>query len=363
MSGTQGKILRLSSNRVWRTYSGGLMLDRMEGKAAPEDSTFPEDWIGSTVRAINPDRAHITEGLARVHYAGGEAVLADLVAADPQYFLGAAHVERFGTNPMVLVKYLDAAVRLPFQAHPTVEFSRRHLNAESGKTEAYYILSTRPEVTAPYIYLGFQHPPTRAELRRMIVEQDIGAMERCFDKIPVQPGDVYVVSGGLPHAIGGGVLMVEVMEPTDFVARVEFNVAGRIIPESARFMGRDVDFCLDFFSFEPLPLSAVQSRWRCQPRTLEETAALHREALVDSRLTDRFNVLRSTLTGPSEWRARGFTILLVVEGSCVVSVGGERIALRQYERIVVPHGMAPLEIIPDQRVVLLECLPPGAAGI
>lgn len=354
------KILRLPPNRVWRTYSGGLILDRMEGRPAPADGPFPEDWLGSTVRAINPGRDAKDEGLARVLFTGGEAVLADLVAADPEYFLCARHVKRFGTNPMVLVKYLDSAVRLPFQAHPTVEFSRRHLNAESGKTEAYYILSTRPEVTEPYIYLGFQHPPTRAELRRMIVEQDIGAMERCFEKIPVKPGDIYVVSGGLPHAIGGGVLMVEVMEPTDFVARVEFNVAGRVIPESARFMGRDVDFCLDFFSFEALPLATVQSRWRCQPRTLEKTATLQRETLVDGRLTDRFNVLRSTLTGRAEWRARGFTILLVVEGSCVVTVGAECVALRQYDRIVVPQGMGPLDITPDQRVVLLECLPPGA---
>ena len=74
--------------------------------------------------------------------------------------------------------------------HPTVEFSRRHFNVSSGKTEAYYILATRPEVADPYIYLGFQRPPSRQELRRQIVEQDIAAMEKCFDKIPVQPGDV-----------------------------------------------------------------------------------------------------------------------------------------------------------------------------
>ncbi len=190
MSNYRDKILRLPPNRVWRTYSGGMMLDRMEGRANPTDGTFPEDWIGSTTRAINPNREHITEGLARVMFSGGEAVLADLVAADTEYFLGAAHAAKFGQNPMVLVKYLDSQVRLPFQAHPTVEFSRRRLNAESGKTEVYYILSNRPEVTAPYIYLGFQHPPTRDELRRQIVEQDITAMEKCFEKIPVQPGRV-----------------------------------------------------------------------------------------------------------------------------------------------------------------------------
>lgn len=358
MNDCHGKILRLPSNRVWRTYSGGLMLDRMEGRMTPADGTFPEDWIGSTVRAINPNREQKSEGLARVIFSGGEAVLADLVAADPEYFLGAQHVRCFGANPMVLVKYLDSAVRLPFQVHPTVDFSRHHLNAESGKTEAYYILSTRPEVAEPYIYLGFQHPPTRQELRRQIVEQDIVAMEKCFDKIPVKPGDVYVVPGGLPHAIGGGVLMVEVMEPTDFVARVEFNVAGRVIPESARFMGRDVDFALDLFSFEALSLSAVQSRWRCQPHTFENKSTMRRESLVDTRLTDRFNVLRTTLTGRNQWSSRGFTILIVVEGSCEITTEHEIISLSKFDRVVLPHGLDALEITGKNRAVLLECLPP-----
>ncbi len=360
MNDYHGQILRLTPNRVWRTYSGGLMLDRMEGRSSPADGSFPEDWLGSTVRAVNPDREQKGEGLARVAFSGGEAVLADLVAADSEYFLGTTHVSRFGANPMVLVKYLDSAVRLPFQVHPTVDFSRSHLNAESGKTEAYYILSTRPEVAEPYIHLGFQRPPTPQELRRMIVEQDIAALERCFDKIPVQPGDVYVVPGGLPHAIGGGVLMVEVMEPTDFVARVEFNVAGRIIPESARFMGRDVDFALELFSFEPLPVSAVQSRWRCHPRTLEKNATLLRESLVDARLTDRFNVLRTTLCGRNQWHARGFTILLVVEGACEIAAAQGKLSLSQFDRVVVPHGLDSLEITGKDRVVLLECLPPEA---
>jgi len=358
MSDYHGKILRLPPNRVWRTYSGGLMLDRMAGCASPADGTFPEDWLRSTVRAINPNREREHEGLARVVFNGGEAVLADLVAADPEYFLGAQHVQRFGTNPMVLVKYLDSAVRLPFQVHPTVEFSRKHLNAESGKTEAYYILSTRPEVTEPFIYLGFQRPPSRQELRRMIVEQDIVAMESCFDKIPVKPGDVYVVPGGLPHAIGGGVLMVEVMEPTDFVARVEFNVAGRVIPESARFMGRDLDFCLDLFSFEPLPISAAQSRWRCQPQVISECPGMRREALVDERVTDRFKVFQTVLTSDSPWQAMGFTILLVVEGSCVVATADEEIRLSKFDRVVVPHGLNPLQLVRIEETVLLECLPP-----
>lgn len=356
MNEYRGKILRLPPNRVWRTYPGGLMLDAMEGRPLPADGPYPEDWIGSMVKAINPHPQNENEGLARVVFSGGEAVLADLVAGDPDYFFGATHVKQFGTNPMLLVKYLDAAVRLPFQVHPTVSFSQARLNANSGKTEGYYILRTRSEVA--YIYLGFQRPPSRAELRRIILEQDIAALESCFDKIPVKAGDVFVVPGGLPHAIGAGVLMVEVMEPTDFVARVEFNVAGRMIPESARFMGRDLDFALDMFSFEPIPVTTVQSHWRCVPSVIEETNGLRRETLVDERVTDRFNVWRTTVAGYARWRPHGFTILLLIEGSCNIVNKFDETHLNRFDRILIPNGLGDLEIITNKQAVFLECQPP-----
>jgi mannose-6-phosphate isomerase len=195
-------------------------------------------------------------------------------------------------------------------------------------------------------------------LRRMILEQDMAALERCFDKIPVKPGDVFVVPGGLPHAIGGGVLMVEVMEPTDFVARVEFNVAGRIIPESARFMGRDLDFALDMFSFEPMPVVTVQSRWRCTPDVIEETDGLRRETLVDKRVTDRFNVWRTTVAGRARWRANGFTILLLIEGNCSIANQHDETHLTRFDRILIPHDFGDLEMTAGEQAVFLECQPP-----
>jgi len=338
-----------------------LLLDRMEGNPSPADGDFPEDWLGSTVRAINPNRSQQDEGLARVKVADRNVLLADLIASDPEYFLGPVHLRRFGANPMVLVKYLDAVERLPIQVHPTVEFSVKHLNTMSGKTEAYYILETRPEVTAPFIYLGFQRPPTRRELRRMIVQQDIPALESCFDKIPVKPGDVYVVPGGLPHAIGGGVLMVELMEPTDYVARVEFKTGSRVIPQSARFMGRDVDFALDMFSFEPWPLEAVQARWRCKPSVLEESAVARRDSLVDERFTDRFRMTRLSLNGSHPRTCDAFTILLVLEGSCCIETPGERVELSKYDRVVIPYGLGEFNIIPEKYVLLLENSSPSSS--
>ena len=59
-------IIKFGANRVWRTYQGGKQLDIMEGKKSPQDSSFPEDWIGSTVEARNVGREGISEGLASV---------------------------------------------------------------------------------------------------------------------------------------------------------------------------------------------------------------------------------------------------------------------------------------------------------
>ena len=69
------------------------------------------------------------------------------------YFLGEDHVACFGQQPMLLIKSLDAAVRLQLQAHPTAEFAKRHLNSNSGKAEAYYILDVRDAVEQAYVYL------------------------------------------------------------------------------------------------------------------------------------------------------------------------------------------------------------------
>jgi mannose-6-phosphate isomerase len=248
----RGKLILLPPNRVWRTYPGGRTLDQLAGAPAPADSHLAEDWIASTTRAVNRGREEIVEGISQVRVGNDPALhdFAQLLGSDPDYFLGPAHVKKYGAQPQLLVKFLDSGTRLHFQVHPTREFAQRVLGAPSGKTEAYYVLGVRetaPELSG-YICVGFQRPPTAAQLREYIVTQNISAIEACFDQIPVQPGDTFIIPGGTPHALGAGVFMVEIQEPSDLVVRFEFERAGYILPESARFMNRDVDFALTVFN-------------------------------------------------------------------------------------------------------------------
>lgn len=374
----RGKLLHLPPNRVWRTYPGGRTLDGLASAAAPADSHLAEDWIASTTRAVNPAQATLSAldaeligakqpGISAVRIGASPTLhnFSDLLSSDPEYFLGAAHVQKYGAQPQVLVKYLDSGTRLHFQVHPTREFARRVLGAPSGKTEAYHVLSTRsPTETASgedtgYIYVGFQRPPTPAQLREYILTQNLSAIEACFDKITVRPGDTFIIPGGTPHALGAGVFMVEIQEPSDLVIRFEFERAGLVLPESSRFMNRDVDFGLTVFNFEPLPPSELDRRVRCQPRRIRNLGAQSwQDELIGAAQTDCFRVTKTHLAEPVVKDETAATIAIVTAGSVTAEVSGEAHALRTYDKIFLPAGLGPVKLTPHPTAEILECHPP-----
>jgi len=355
----RGKLVLLPPHRVWRTYQGGRCLDALAGAAQPADSHFPEDWVASTTRAINAGRESVREGVSPVTIGGETQDFAGLLAGDPEYFLGAKHAAKFGAHPQLLVKLLDPSIRLHFQAHPTADFARRFLGSPSGKTEAYHILATRPEVAAPYIYLGFQRPPSRDALRRMIETQDIAGFEACFDKIPVKPGDTYLVPGGVPHALGEGLLLVEVQEPSDLVVRFEFERGGYVLPESARFMGRGLEFCLDVFDYAAWSASRLAVEAACPPRRRRALGPdSYQDNLIGPERTPCFSVRQSHLRGPVTKTEDSAHIVIVTDGACQVTAGGETHRLQRYDKFFCPAGLGPVNFNPAPTTTLLECYPP-----
>jgi len=354
----RGKLVLLPPNRVWRTYPGGATLDRNAGAATPHDSHMAEDWIGSVTRSRIPGREELYEGVSQVIVGGATRDLRELIDADAAYMLGETHVARHGAEPMLLVKFLDSAIRLHFQCHPSREFAQRFLNSPSGKTEAYHILGVRDGEPEPYFYMGFQNPPSRDELRRWIETQDTAAMERCFEKIPVSVGDTFLIPGGFPHALGGGVFMVEIQEPTDFAVRYEFDRGGYVLPEAARFMGRDVDFGLSLINFDRIPRATIERDYRCRPRLLRELGGGSRQdELIGPAQTPCFRVLKTRLAAPAVKSEAGFHIGIVTDGACVISADGESHTLRRYDKFFCPAGIE-LRYEPSTSCEILECLPP-----
>ena len=352
-------ILILSPNRVWRTYPGGKILDMIQGVPHPEDGNFPEDWIGSTTRAINRGREHLKEeGLSSIDTGGKRQTLHELIQQEPEALVGSDHFERFGATTQFLVKFLDSAIRLHLQCHPTISFARKHLNSNSGKTEAYVILRIRDEVREPYIYLGFQNPPDRKIFKKAIETQDISEILSCFKKIPIKPGDVFIVPGGLPHAIGEGVFMVEIMEPTDFAVRIEFDRGGYVLPQEARFMGRDTDFALSMFNFEKLPVEEVRARFFLSPRLLARHGDGAEYNLIDREQTGCFRVKRLDVRGRLSKAEHSFYTGIVIDGSGVAVCSDREYPLARWDKFFVPFATEEITFRSDAGMSILTVFPP-----
>jgi len=353
-------IILLPPNRVWRTYLGGKVIDSLQGKPNPQDTHFPEDWIASTTAATNNEmQQSADEGLSKVDIDGNPVTLKSLIEEYPIEMLGGDHYRNYGANTQFLLKFLDSSVRLHLQAHPTIPFAQKHLNSNSGKTEAYVILGIREEIKNPYIYLGFQRPITPEVLKEIIVEQDIEKFLTYFDKIPIKPGDVFFVPGGLPHAIGEGVFMVEIMEPTDFVARLEFERGGYLLPEEARFMGRGVDFAIDMVELKKMDSDQIKQNYFCEPRLVKENSGGSEYRLIDDQQTPCFSVNKLVIEGDFVKNADSFYVGIIVEGSGQINAGDSQIKLNKGDKFFIPHKAKDVEYTSGDGMEIVLAFPPN----
>lgn len=308
-------ILKLRENRVRRMYMGGAGIEKIHGRK-PVDSEYPEEWIGSVVEAHNSEMTPVyREGISKAFIDGDCKYLDEIIKKEPQYYLGKAHYEMLGIQTGVLVKYLDSAMRLALQAHPDRAYARLHLDSSWGKMECYYILDIR-ENTEPYIYLGFQHAPEREEWKRMVECQDLEAMWKCFEKVKVHQGEFWYIPSGLVHAIGEGITMIEIMEPSDWVIRCEFErIKGKPFPYETRYMGKSIDEVMEVFDFNEYTVEEVRKRACVAPEIITDNGKMKRWCMISSEKTDCFSVeIMEIYENHSFVKADRLAIIVVIEG-------------------------------------------------
>jgi mannose-6-phosphate isomerase len=212
--------LKQLSNRVWRTYTGGALIDRWKKVLPENDGSLPEEWIMSTISARGKGRPP-QEGLSVVETPEGAVELTTLIEINPELFLGKRIAAKFGTTG-VLIKMLDSKERLTIQVHPDKKFAREMLDSAFGKTESWYVLGGREiDGEKSSIYLGFKEGVTEEIWKNLFLKQDIQGMLNSLHRFEVNQGDAFIIYGGVPHAIGSGCFLMEVQEPTDYTMRVE----------------------------------------------------------------------------------------------------------------------------------------------
>ena len=336
----------LAANMPRSFYRGAGRIDRFRGMPAPTDAYHPEDWIGSTTERY---------GAAP----GGPTALPDgrplasAITEDPERWLGPRHLARYGADPALLVKLLDAGERLPLHVHPDRRFARSHLASPYGKTEAWIIIEAAPDAV---VHLGFARDVTSGELAGWVTDQRVADMLAATNRVPVRAGDAIVCPAGLPHAIGGGVLLVELQEPTDLSVLLEWE--GYDVDAADGHLGLGFEQalrCVDRDSWDDHRISGLRRARRDAQGVRPGVERLFPEA------ADPFFAAERVRPAPAGVLDPAFSVIVIVEGSgSLETESGFTMDVGAGLTILVPYA-AGAGVLRGP-LTAIRCRPPYEAG-
>ena len=326
--------IKLPPNPIRHFYRGGPAIAELRGIDVGSDHA-PEEWIGSATTLFGETE----RGLSRL---SDGTLVRDALKADPEAWLGRAHAERFGASPALLVKLLDAGERLPVHHHPDGPFAREHLGLDFGKTEAWIVLAADDGAE---VAVGWREDVAPDTLRAWVDAQDHAALLGALNPVPVSAGDAIFVPAGVPHAIGEGILIVELQEPTDLSVLLEWDGFG-IDDEQAATLGLGWDVALA--SVERTARDASAQRG---PRGDGAVSGL-----LPAAAAPFFSAQRIAPAGGSVQLPAGFAVVIVVEGAGTLA----GLDVTRGDALLVPHAAGPVNA--DGDLVAIVCRPPGVTS-
>ncbi len=266
--------------------------------------------------------------------------LADVVAKHGADVIGTRSFERYGADFPLLAKFIDAADDLSVQVHPDDAYAHNVEAATGfhGKTEAWQIL--RAAAGAEVIY-GFKEGCTRDECTAAIAN---GTLDQLLRRIPVAAGDIVFVPAGTVHAINAGILLFEIQQKSDLTYRV-YDYNRRDNQGNLREL--HIDRALDVMNYQ----AAADAKVQPQPLGAGRELLVKCPYFAMERWT--FSDVQAGATDPST-----FEIFTVIEGTAVLTAGGDEVRLKRGESVVLPASTGDYRLQSDQGATLLRCYVP-----
>ena len=220
--------------------------------------------------------------------------------------------DKNAATPTLLLKLLFTSEPLSIQVHPDDTYARA-MGMPNGKSEAWYILSAKPDAQ---VGVGLKHKITPQQLRTSITD---GSVADLVEWRPAVKDDVIYIPAGTIHAIGAGIVLAEIQQQSDATFRL-FDY------------GRQRELHED-------DAVAVAHPWphRAPGHPIRLTA--DRTILVVSR---HFVLERVELPGGSSWAllAEPETWMLVIDGHAAIGLTAAAIG----EAIFITGGRTSIEV-------------------
>lgn len=311
-----------------KTPWGGERLRAIFGKDIPPGERMGESWEIADLGRDNTlvaNGAYKGVGLHQLLEERRVEVLGNWVSRDG--------LRRFP----LLIKFIDTGERLSLQVHPDDPYaSSSESPGEWGKTEAWYIIEAEP---GAWVVKGTKRGTTREGFLEAL---ERGKLEECLNFLPVCPGDVFFIPPGTLHAVGAGIVLLEVQQNSDLTYRV--YDWGRPRELHQRKALEVIDFSSSEDRVHPVLLSPQPQKG---------------ELLVDC---DKFIMELWDLSQP--YKIRGlytFEIITVIEGKAEIYYGGKGdLEVSPGESLLIPAKLQGYSISPRERCKVVRVSLPRA---
>lgn len=233
----------------------------------------------------------------------------------------------------LLIKFLFPKDKLSVQVHPDDEAASR-LGQPCGKTECWYILQAEP---GAQIGLGLRAGTSKAQVLQAIRET---RLEQLLNWIQLRAGDLIYVEAGTIHALGPGVVIVEIQQNSDTTYRLYDY-------------GRPRELHID---------AGIQAtkEWthagRVEPSLHSSEDGKDQVNLITSPcfIVDKFTLSRSWEFRRPQHARGGVWCLVAIRGSGVISAGDcEPISFSCGEVVVVPAAVREFAVKPQWEIEFL----------
>ncbi len=233
--------------------------------------------------------------------------------------------EKYEEFPL-LIKFIDAKSDLSVQVHPDDEYARIHENSY-GKTEAWYVLDC--EEGAELIY-GFNKKISKEEFRKSVEDN---TFLQYVNKVKVKKGDIFFISAGTLHAIGGGILLAEVQQNCNTTYRVYDY--GRLVNGKPREL--HIEKAMD------VTVTDVPSR-STEPEGLPEKCG--NTVKTDLCSCEFFKMISLDVNGGSNFTVTddSFVSLLVLDGNGTLTANGTKLTLNKGESVFLPASIGKVNL-------------------
>ena len=194
------KFETVLKEKVW----GGNSLASKFNKGTAGPQHIGESW---ELSAMADNQSVISNGFL----AGNN--IEELIEVYMGDITGDSIYEKFGNEFPLLIKFIEAQEDLSVQVHPDNELSKKRHNAY-GKTEMWYILESKK---GSKIYTGFREGVTKEQYEEAVRD---GKIEGLLNVETADPGDTFFTPAGRVHAIGSGIVLVEIQQTSDITYRI-----------------------------------------------------------------------------------------------------------------------------------------------